>query len=75
MQLIEKILEQQKINEEYIETITVDKPQFNHHTEQLIQFNQLTEDYQKLQEENRLLKQKAKENIKILYNFINQATE
>ena len=72
MQLIDKILEQQKVNEKYIEKISIDKPQFNSHNENLIEFNKLTEEYQQLQEENKLLKQKAKENIKILYNFINQ---
>ncbi|CAF0741560.1 unnamed protein product [Rotaria sordida] len=75
MQLVEKIIEQQKINEKYIETININKPQFNKHREQLTELNKLTEEYQILQDENRLLKHRAKENIQTLYNSINQVTE
>jgi len=75
MQLVEKILEQQKINEKYIEMININQPEFDHHTKQLIEFNKLDEEYQILQNENRQLKNKAKENIKTLYNFINQTIE
>jgi hypothetical protein len=75
MQLVDKLLEQQKTNEKYMETINIDKPQFDNHAEQLAEFNKLTEEYQILQDENRLLKHQAKENIKTLYTFINQATE
>jgi hypothetical protein len=75
MQLVEKILKQQNSNEKYIEMININKPQFDYHTKQLIEFHKLNEEYQILQDENRELKQKAKENIKTLYNFINQTTE
>ena len=75
MQLVEKILEQQKTNERYVEKQNIDKPQFHSHSKQLAEFNQLTEEYQILQDENRLLKHRAKENIKSLYNFINQDNE
>jgi CHASE2 domain-containing sensor protein len=74
MHLIEKILEQQKINEKYIENINLNKREFNYHTKQLIEFNKLNEEYQILQDENRQLKNQAKENIKKLYNFINETT-
>jgi len=75
MQLVEKILKQQNSNEKYVEIININKSQFDYHTKQLIEFNKLNEEYQILQDENRQLKQKAKENIKTLYNFINQTTE
>ncbi|CAF0896835.1 unnamed protein product [Adineta steineri] len=75
LQLVEKILEQQKENEKYVEEINLDKPQFDKHSEQLTEFNKLNEEYQLLQDENRLLKYKTKENINKLYTFINQTTE
>ncbi|CAF0740781.1 unnamed protein product [Rotaria sp. Silwood1] len=75
MQLVEKIIDQQKINEKYIETINIDQPQFDNHREQLAELNKLNEEYQLLQDENLLLKHKAKDNIQKLYNSINQVTE
>jgi hypothetical protein len=75
LQLIEKLLEQEKVNEKWIQFINLPKPQFERHNKQLNQLNQLNEEYQLLQNENRRLKQNAKENIKTLYNFINQTTE
>ncbi|CAF0956984.1 unnamed protein product [Rotaria magnacalcarata] len=75
IQLVEKIIEQQKTSEKYIEAININKSEFDSHREQLAEFNKLTEEYQIVQDENRSLKHKAKENIQILYNFINQLTE
>jgi hypothetical protein len=75
MQLVEKIVEQQKTNEKSIEKLDIEKPHFDNHSEHLTEFTKLTEEYQMLQDQNRMLKHKAKENIKTLYTFINQATE
>ncbi|UJR33370.1 hypothetical protein I4U23_020818 [Adineta vaga] len=75
LQLMEKFHEQQKQNENYIERFQIDKPKFNHHNEHLTELNKLIEEYQTLQEENRLLKHQAKENIRTLYTFISQTTE
>ncbi|CAF2338885.1 unnamed protein product [Rotaria sp. Silwood2] len=75
MRLMQKIIVQQTLNEKNIETININKPQFDNHREQLAEFNKLTEEYQALQHENLLLKHKAKENIQKLYNSINQVTE
>lgn len=75
LQLIEKIYQQQKHNEKYIENNQMNKIQFNYHIKQLNEFNQLHDEYQQLQNENNQLKIQAKDNIKILYNFINQTIE
>jgi hypothetical protein len=76
LQLIDKLLEQEKISEKYLRLPNLPKPEFeHHHAKQFIELNQLNDEYQLLQNENRQLKQNAKENIKTLYNFINQITE
>jgi hypothetical protein len=75
LQLVEKILEQQRTNEKYIKLRNLNQSQFDHHTKQFNEFTKLHEEYQILQEENRQLKNQAKENIKTLYNFVNQTTE
>ena len=67
LQLIEKLLEQQKLNEKHLEFAN---PSFDLHAKQLQEFNELNDEYQFLQNENRQLKQMAKENIKTLYHFI-----
>ncbi|CAF1383076.1 unnamed protein product [Adineta ricciae] len=75
LQLIEKLHEQHKQNERSIEIFSIDKPQFDHHNEQFTELNKLIDEYQILQDENRLLKSRAKENIKALYTVINQTVE
>ena len=70
LQLIEKLLEQEKTAEKSIQFTHLPKPQFERHSKQLNELNQLNEEYQLLQNENRRLKHNAKENIKTLYNFI-----
>ena len=75
MQLVEKIVEENQNNDKYIQAINADKPQFDHHTEHAEALNRLTEEYQQLQEENRLLKDRAKDNIKSLYTSISQTIE
>lgn len=73
LQLIEKLLEQQKLNEKHLDF--VHSTSFELHAKQLQEFNELHEEYQFLQNENRQLKQMAKENIKTLYHFIEPSKE
>lgn len=70
-QLIEKLFQQEKLNEKN----QMNKIQYDYHTKQLNEFNKLNEEYQRLQNENRQLKNQAKDNIAILHNFISQTTE
>ena len=67
LQLIEKLLEQQKNNEKHLD---LTNPSFEPHAKHLQELNELNEEYQFLQNENRQLKQMAKENVKTLHHFI-----
>ena len=73
MQLVEKIVEENQYNDNYIQAINADKPLFDQHTEHVEALNRLKEEYQQLQEENRLLKDRAKDKVKSLYTSISQA--
>ena len=75
MQLVEQIVDRQITNEKYIETINMNKAQFDNHTERIAELIKLTEECQILQDENRFLKYRAKENIQTLYSCINQVME
>ena len=74
-QHLNKLLEQQRQTEESLHRIQMRKPQFDHHAEQMAEFQQLNEEFENLYEENRLLKRQAKENVRTLYNFLNELTD
>lgn len=67
LELADKIVEQQK----FMEKANLNKPKFDNHNERLVELQKLTDEYQSLQDENRLLKNKIKANIQILNIFIN----
>ena len=71
MKSIEKLLLQQRHQQETFEKLKLDRLQFHFHSEQLAEFDKLTEQFRELRHENEYLKIRAKENAKNLYELLN----